>query len=349
MKRFFITLIIAAVGTFVFHIVGLPLPFLFGPMAASLIAALAGFKLKDARPLSIGARGILGIAVGASITPALISHIPEMATTLLLMPIYVIVIGAVGVPFFTRVFGFDRATAYFASMPGALQDMVIFGTEAGGNPRSLSLIHASRVLIIATVVPILLTSFYGVTLDRPFGARIWDIPVYELAIMAFAAVGGWKVAAYFKIFGATILGPLAVAAVLSLTGVIQHRPPTEAILFAQFFVGIGIGVNYIGTTMRELQHDVLAGICFAMVLAVLTTLFTFIALYVGGAPAVEAFLSFAPGGQAEMAVFALVTGADVGFVVLHHMVRMVIVVTGAPLIGARLFAKKPEPDETPAQ
>lgn len=347
MKRFITTLLIAAAGALVFQFAGLPLPFLFGPMAASLIAALFGYELKDAKPISIGARGILGLAVGASITPQLITQIPEMGMTLLLMPVFVIMIGAVGMPFFTRVFGFDRATAYFASMPGALQDMVIFGTEAGGNARSLSLIHASRVLIIATVVPVLLSTLYGVTFTRPFGAHIWEIPVSELVIMVLASYGGFKIATYLNIFGASIIGPLIMAAILSLTGVLHYRPPTEAILFAQFFIGIGIGVNYIGTTLRELQHDVLAGVCFAIVLAVLTTIVTFLAVYVFGAPGVEAFLSFAPGGQAEMAVFALVTGADLGFVVLHHVVRMIVIVTGAPLVATRLFRQKASSDKPP--
>jgi uncharacterized membrane protein AbrB (regulator of aidB expression) len=53
----------------------------------------------------------------------------------------------------------------------------------------------------------------------------------------------------------------------------------------------------------------------------------------GLAPSAEAFLSFAPGGQAEMAILAIVAGADVAFVVTHHIVRIVLVILGAPLIS----------------
>jgi len=338
-RRLLGTLVIAASGVLLFEILGLPLPFLFGPMGACLIAALAGFRLKEIKATSIGARCILGVAVGASITPALLAQIPQMATTLLLVPVYVIVIGAIGVPFFTRLFGFDRATAYFSSMPGGLQDMVIFGIEAGGNARSISLVQASRLLIITTVVPVLLANFYGVSFNRPIGTHIWEMPVYELLIMAAAAIGGWRIAVALGLFGASILGPFLLSALLSIVGILHFRPPAEAILFAQFFIGMGIGVYYIGTTWRELQHDVLAGVAFAFVLAILTTLFTIAARLVGGAHPVEAFLSFAPGGQAEMAVLAIVTGADLGFVVVHHVVRMVTVVTGAPLIAGRLFSR----------
>jgi uncharacterized membrane protein AbrB (regulator of aidB expression) len=45
----------------------------------------------------------------------------------------------------------------------------------------------------------------------------------------------------------------------------------------------------------------------------------------------EAFLAFAPGGQAEMTVLAIVAGADLGVVIAQHLVRIVLVITCAPL------------------
>jgi uncharacterized membrane protein AbrB (regulator of aidB expression) len=53
----------------------------------------------------------------------------------------------------------------------------------------------------------------------------------------------------------------------------------------------------------------------------------------GLAEPVEAFLSFAPGGQGEMVVIAIVSGADVAFVVTHHLVRQTTVILGAPFLA----------------
>jgi uncharacterized membrane protein AbrB (regulator of aidB expression) len=41
-----------------------------------------------------------------------------------------------------------------------------------------------------------------------------------------------------------------------------------------------------------------------------------------------------------MTVLALVAGADAGFVILHHLVRMIVVILGAP-IAARLAGVGP--------
>ncbi|WP_323768209.1 AbrB family transcriptional regulator [Marinovum sp.] len=334
-----LTLALAAVGTLLFWSLDLPLPFLFGPMAACLIAALAHVPIKGFGQVSVAARTILGVAVGASITPALFHELPQMAMSVALVPVFIALIGLVGVPFFRRVWGFDMPTAYYAAMPGGLQDMVIFGTEAGGDARALSLIHATRVLIIVTLAPVFLTMAYGAGLTNPIGAPVAELPVGEMALMVAAAVIGWKGGERVGLFGASILGPMIVTAVLSLSGLIHSRPPAEAILAAQFFIGCAIGVHFLGVTWGELTRVVLAGVAYVLVLAVLAAGFTVFVTAMGLGDPVEAFLAFAPGGQAEMTVLAIVTGADLGFVITHHLTRIVLVIVGAPLV-AGLIARR---------
>ncbi|NVO24317.1 AbrB family transcriptional regulator [Donghicola mangrovi] len=336
MKQQAVTVAIAAIGASVFLTFGLPLPFLFGPMFACLGAALAGVTLRGFGQISVGARTILGVAVGASITPALFGQIPGMMASVALIPLFIALIGLVGVPFFYRVWKFDLPTAYYAAMPGGLQDMVIFGTEAGGDPRALSLVHATRVLIIVTVAPVLLTHFYGASLHNPVGLPASDVPWQELVLMVLAAIIGWKGAERIGLFGASILGPMIVTAALSLSGFIHVRPPREAILCAQFLIGTGIGVQFVGVTFAELRKFVAAGVAYVGLLAVLSEIFAQIVSRNGWGQPVEALLAFAPGGQAEMTVLAIVSGADLGFVVTHHLLRIILVITGAPLIGTAL-------------
>lgn len=334
-----LTFVLASLGTGLFWWSGLPLPFLFGPMAFCLAGALVHLPLKGFGQVSVAARTILGVAVGASITPEVIAELPRMALSVALVPVFIAVIAAVGVPFFRRIWGFDLPTAYYAAMPGGLQDMVIFGTEAGGNPRALSLIHATRVLLIVTLAPIFLGQFYGSELSNPIGAPVADLPWHELAIMALAALIGWKGGERVGLFGASILGPMIVTAALSLTGVVHFRPPAEAILAAQFFIGCGIGIHFLGVTWRELTRVVAAGVAYVLLLALLAAGFTALVTGLGLGDPVPAFLAFAPGGQAEMTVLAIVTGADLGFVITHHLTRIVIVIVGAP-VAARLMAQR---------
>ncbi|HEX6143849.1 MAG TPA: AbrB family transcriptional regulator [Geminicoccaceae bacterium] len=327
------TLGLAALGVAPFLALELPLPFLFGPMLACLVAALLGAPLRGAGVASVAARTILGVAIGATVTPELLHRLPPMLASAAFIPLYVAVIGLIGFPFFHRVCRFDRITAYYAAMPGGLQDMVVFGIEAGADARALSLIHATRVLIIITLVPVILTHAFDVTLDAPIGLPAAEIPAVELVVMAAAALVGWKGGERLGLFGASILGPMIVTAALSLMGFIHHRPPSEAILAAQFFIGTGIGVFYVGVTLRELVRDVFSGILYVLILALLAFVFTQLVTVLDLADPVEGFLAYAPGGQAEMTVLAIAAGADLGFVIVHHVLRVLIVITGAPLVA----------------
>ena len=333
------TLGLGGVGAGLFLMLDLPLPFLFGPMLACLIAALFGVGLLGAGQVAVAARTVLGVAIGATVTPELLYRLPQMLASIAFVPLYIAVIGLIGVPFFHRICRFDRITAYYAAMPGGLQDMVIFGGEAGADTRALSLIHATRVLIIIAIVPVILTQAFGVTLDASIGAPATQIPAGELLLMAAAALVGWKGGERIGLFGASILGPMIVTAALSLLGVIQNRPPSEAILAAQFFIGAGIGVGYVGVTLYELRRDVFSGFLYVLILATLTFLFTELVVLAGLAHPVEAFLAYAPGGQGEMTVLTIVAGADLGFVIMHHVLRVLIVITGAPLVARLLHMR----------
>jgi membrane AbrB-like protein len=332
----FKTLCIALAGVGAFQVLHWPLPFLFGPMAALLLAALAGVNLKGVGPVSDAARTILGVAIGASITPALLGQLPTMSITVALVPVFVLLTGLMGVPYFRRVCGFDPVTSYYSAMPGGLQDMVLFGKEAGGQTRTISLIQATRLLAFVTIAPFVLSHYYGLSLFKPVGAAMSTMPRHELELMLLTAALGWWLGKKVGLFGAPILGPLILAAIASLSGQLHLRPPQEAVWFAQLFVGIGIGVHYSGVTIKELRSDILKGMGFVGLLALLSASFIATLTTLGLGDPVSIFLAYAPAGQAEMAVFAIVVGADLGYVVAHHLVRIVLIIVGSPLAAAWL-------------
>lgn len=327
---------ISLMGVAVFAAVSLPLPWLLGPIVAGLVAALIGIPMCSLSPANDAMRTILGVAVGATFTPVLLASMMGFWPTLLMIPLMVGVIGAVGVPYFQRLWGYDFPTSYYATMPGGLQDMLVFGEEAGGNVRAISLIHATRVLVIVVALPFLLHHFWAADLGQPPGAPASTIATGQLALMVFCAFAGWKLAKRIGMFGAPILGPMILAAAAALAGLLHHRPPAEAIWAAQFFIGMSVGVKYSGITMSEVRKDLSAGIGFCLILIALTLIFAEVIYATGLAPPMETLLAFAPGGQAELTVLALIVGADMAFVISHHVLRVFVVIIGAPLF-ARVF------------
>lgn len=337
MKYRLTTALIALLGVSLFVWLQLPLPFLLGPMFLCLVFALGGAKMEGMGLLGTGFRTILGVAAGASITPAAVAKLPEVALSLAIVPLFILSVALLSFPLMRRVFGFDRVTSYFCAMPGGLQDLVVFGELAGGNLRVLSLVHATRILLIVSAAPFVLDWIWEVDLLARPGLPSTEVPLSQIGWMIFAGLAGWGIAHRLRVFGASIIGPMVLTAGLSLTGVITGRPPAEMIWACQFFIGMAVGSKYVGVTWAELRRVVLAGSLNGGLLAAVSAVFILSISHLGLAPPLEAFLAFLPGGQGEMVVLAIIAGADLGFVVLHHILRIALVVTCAPL--ALRFAK----------
>ena len=316
-----------------FYFAGFPLPLLLGPMAGCLVAALAGARMEGLGMLGTIMRTLLGLAIGASVTPEVIGKIAGMAISISLIPVFVLTIVGAGYPFFRYVARFDPTTSFYAAVPGGLQEMLLFGEEDGGNIRAMSLIHATRVCVIFAVVPVVVNLLLDISLFRPPGPTVASIPLSQTAIMLSSAAAGYLIARLMRVPGASILGPLILTAILSLGGVISQPPPVELIWMAQFFIGLGVGVRYVGITGRELREYVVVAIGYCLLTGLVCLAF------IAGAQAFLPFdlldvaLAFLPGGQAEMALIAIIAGADVAYVAAHHVSRLMFVILCSRLLG----------------
>jgi membrane AbrB-like protein len=150
---------------------------------------------------------------------------------------------------------------------------------------------------------------------------------------------GWWLAARIGLFGAPMLGPMIVSGIVAFAGGLHFRPPAEAMWVAQFFLGLGIGVKYAGVTLGEIRRVLTASLGYCLLLTALSVVFAEGVIQAGIAPPLDAILAFAPGGQAEMVLLAIIAGTDVAYVVTHHLLRVVLVILGAP-IAARWVAPK---------
>lgn len=343
LARIVFALAIGACGSAVFLYLHLPLPWMLGSLSACLIAAVLRLPIMRPRPITPYMRVILGIAVGAAFTPELLGRIGEMGISLAMLVPFVLAMGLTGVPYFHKLAKFDRPTAFYAAMPGGLNDMLAMGLDAGADARRLSLVHATRILIIVFTVPIFLQVTQGVVIGaRPASElHVWQLGLADaLAMVAIGAVGWWG-ASRLGMSGAAIIGPMVVSAVLHASGLVSAKMPRELINLAQIVLGTHVGCQFIGITLRDFFTTVTAGIGYALLLLMLTAVFTFSVVELTGLDYPAVLLAYSPGGQAEMNLMAVVLGTDVAYVALHHLLRLALVVLGAQLIFRRWFKPKP--------
>ena len=146
---------IGGAGGALFAYLQLPLPWLLGALTATTIASMAGVRMAVPDRLRQPMIAVLGLMLGTTFTPARVEAAVSWLPTLGALPVYVVVVGAAIWLYLWRFSGFDRATTFFAATPGGLSEMVALSAQLGGDQRTVSLIHGTRVLLIVLTIPLL--------------------------------------------------------------------------------------------------------------------------------------------------------------------------------------------------
>ncbi len=320
---------------------GIPLPWMLGPILLVTLAAVLGANLAAPILLRKLLLPILGVMLGSAFSPNLFGHASSWLFTIAILPIYITVASGLAFVVYRKIGVYDVVTAYFSSAPGGLSDMMIIGSEAGGVERRIALAHASRILVVVGFV----SFFFSVVMDvsATGNARLYtgfaDVPSRDLAILAACAVAGAWLGPKIRLPAPQILGPMLLSAIVHLAGLTNAPPPTLAVNTAQLAMGTVVGCRFLGVPAREILRDLaLASLAsgLMLVVAICTAL---IVMQVSGIGFGQTFLTFAPGGLPAMSLLSLAMGADVAYVVTIHVLRVTLVIAVAPLVFKALRAR----------
>jgi membrane AbrB-like protein len=331
------TLAIGAVGGVVFAWLGLPLPWMLGAMTAVTIAALSGLPVTVPRLLRNVFVTVLGVMLGASFTPEAIARVAQWSVSLAALTLWSVLCFALAYAWFRRVSGFDKVTAYFCATPGGVNEMTIVGSELGGDPRLIVLVHVTRVMITVFTVPIWFRIHYGAVASSGSVGDVGlaDLALFDYAVLALCAALGGLGARRLRLPAAALLGPMILSAAVHLGSVVESTPPTAIVALAQVIVGATVGCRFVDATLALIRRTVAHALVTAvMMLAAGVGIALVLSRFLDvSAPAL--ILAFAPGGLAEMSLVALALGVDAAFVATHHVLRISLVTTMAPLVFRR--------------
>jgi membrane AbrB-like protein len=243
-----------------------------------------------------------------------------------------------------RASGLDRLTATIGLLPGAAPALVAVGDELGADARLVATIQYGRVLLVVASVPVL-------ALIVGSGAEGGGIPGggfgtgggadgsagLETTLAAAAvAVVGVAVAALARLPAASLVGPLALAALVTATGLLDVGVP-GAIADAAF-VGIGasVGLLYDRASLRRAGR-LLPAIVGAVLALTAACAVPGAMLALGtGTDALTAYLATTPGGISSVFAAAFDSGADLTLVIAVQTLRLLVLALVAPF-AARLL------------
>lgn len=310
--------------------VGMPLPWMLGPMIGVTIAALMQVPLQAPEGIRPAVIPVIGVMLGSAITAEVFADPARWGVTFAVLVPFLIVTAAVAYALFRKIGRYDPVTAYYSAMPGGLNDMLILGAEAGGDERRIALAHATRILVVISAVVV----FFGAVLGVRSGpgtawVALGDISAMDWLILGACAVLGLPLGRVLRLPARQILGPMILSGVAHLSGIVTVPPPGLLVVIAQVVIGTVVGCRFIGSSFRAVGRDLALGTVSAVVMIAVAVAFAWPVAHATDLSLDQAFLAFSPGGLTEMGLLALAMGADVAYVTVTHLVRITLVIFAA--------------------
>jgi membrane AbrB-like protein len=333
-----LALLIGVSGSILFIYLNLPLPWLLGSIfAASIAMRFEKLPIQSPKTFSPPARVLIGLTIGSAFTPEILQFLDVYFFSLLLVIPYTIITIIAGMYYFYRFQGFDKKTAYLSSMPGGVIEMVIIGEEIKANISKITLVQSSRLFFIVITLPFVIQYIFQVDIagNKLITLPIKDVNLIELSILIVLGFMGGIVAKKVKLSAAFLIGPMIISIVLHTTGLVTTTVPDELLKFVQVVFGTIIGFTFKGVDFKTIIKTLVATFGHFVILVIISAVFISLAYYLFNFPIISTLLAFSPGGQAEINLIAILVGASVPYITLHHIVRLFIVMNIAPI-----FAKK---------
>jgi membrane AbrB-like protein len=328
LRRSVLALAIGIVSALCGMAIGLPLPWMLGPMIGVAIAALMNAPIHAPLPLRPVVIPAIGVMLGSSITPEIVGLIPRWSLSVAILLPFLVAAGGVSWLIYRKIGQYDPVTAYFSAMPGGLNDMLVMGAEAGGEERRIALAHALRIFCVIVVIVLFYGLVLGVSSRGQAGAWVAldALTLWDWVVLTACGAIGVPLGTRIRLPAAQVFGPMILSGAAHLSGIVTVAPPTLLILIAQLVIGTIVGCRFLGAAWRDVGRDMVLGVASSLAMLGVTIVFAVLASRVTGIPLTQTMLAFAPGGLAEMTLLSLAMGQDVAYVSVIHMIRLLVVI-----------------------
>lgn len=323
-KSISLVVLISVIGALLFDVLGLPVPWMLGPLFAVLISQFF-IKYELYWPAQFRNVGlvVIGVSIGQTFQLNVFSGMGWLILIMFVINLALVII-SIGMAYGVHKIGHvSLKTALTCTVPGGLSQIVVFAEEEKDiNLAVVTYFHVVRVVSIVMVIPFVLSGHVvqAGTQDNFFNFE--PIPLLILLLAAGATV--W-IGKKIKLPVPYFLTPILFVMVLTLFSVETPHIPGILLHIAQLLMGAYIGLLLKPNMIKLGKKVVLLGIGSALFLIVLTFAQGFILIHFLGYSLPTSFLSTAAGGLDQMSLLATAIGADVSAVTVFQIFRILFV------------------------
>jgi membrane AbrB-like protein len=335
------TLLIGAAGGTLFTFLGFPAGLVSGSLLSVAAAALLGRPVMVPRQLSRVISVLVGISLGAVVTPETLKGLVAFPLSITILLISTAVMIAATTSYLRFVHGWDAQTALLGASPGALAQVMVLAADYGADLRKIAIVQVMRVVVITIGIPTGL-AYFGLMTEGGMMLRVGpSTSVMEIVILVVVSTGFALLLMRLRFPGGLMFGAMLGSAVLHGTGYIHAILPWWVAAAAVVGIGAVTGSRFANTDPRTLLKFLGAALGSFAVAITVATLFAALLINVMAVRIPDTVVAFAPGAQDTMMVLALALHLDPIFVGAHHLSRFLLVSFSLPILGRWLQNKPP--------
>ncbi|AEA86043.1 AbrB family transcriptional regulator [Stutzerimonas stutzeri] len=314
------TPLIGAFGGWLASLANWPLPWMVGSLLAVIAVRCSGWLVSEMpRGRQVG-QWIVASAIGLHFTGEVMREVLAHFGVILAGAVGTLLLGLIGIFILLRS-GSDRATAFFASMPGGASEMVVLANRHQAEAASVAAAHSLRLLLVVLIVPALFTWGLPTVAAPPAAPVSWP----WLAVLLPA---GGLLALLWKRLGQPnpwMLGPLTACALASVAFDLHIGLPGWAGALGQWLIGCSLACHFDRPFFRSAP-------AFLLRILLFTLLAMLVAAALGGAlgwltalDEVSLMLGMMPGGITELCLTAEALQLSVALVTAVQVLRLFLV------------------------
>lgn len=340
--RFATTLALGTLGGALADLSGLPVAWLLGATITIAVASLSGVPVFIPTRLRDATFFILGIQAGSGVTPDVVNQLALWPLSFLIQMIGVACVVVVTNFFLQRAFGWDRETALFASLPGALSFVLAAASETKADMTRIIVVQSTRLLLlIGALTPLLGWLEGGEVVNDGLRGGIVGSPLQYALLIGSALLLAW-LGVRSRLPGGLILGALIASAFMHGTEIAPVAIPTWIATPALIVLGCTIGARLRREDRNAMFQLLPASLGAFAIGIVLSGLAGLTALALLGISFGKIALAYAPGALEALTVLAFQFDLDPAYVAAHHVVRFMCLALVVPLLAKRLPRQRTE-------
>ena len=330
--KFLLVLVVSFPSALIADFFNLPLAWFLGPMLATSLAALLGLKVKIPRLILSLILILLGLYIGNYIDANLFSQIHEWALTSTIMFFYILISIFVVSKYLQKYSNYEKKTSIFSAAPGALGPLMILAESQKTDLSHVATSHLIRLIIIVTVFPFFVNSYYDAELGEFVQETLKDQNISNLMILIIFSIFFILIFDRIKVPAALLSGTLVASGLLQITEIASYQISPIIVDYCLLILGASVGCRFADKTFNEVAKNAFHSFIATFLLVFLGLVAAFAASLIIDKNFFTLLLSYCPGGIYEVAVIAIFFNLDPEFVSFHHIIRLLMILFVVPII-----------------